>query len=103
MIGFRAVAQVCLVVAASLALVSSPPANAAVPDTFYAAIFDFFENNEKLVSVDPVTGALTPPGGGIADCCLVASGVSTLDPNGDRFFFIRNAVTGYSFPDGCDS
>jgi hypothetical protein len=93
MTGFRAVAHLCLVVVAALALAPSPPAGAAVPDTLYSVIFDFFENNEKLVSVDPVTGALTPPGGGIADCCLVASGVSTLDPNGDRFFFIGHSLT----------
>ena len=89
----RAAATLTLALGFLLAAGAPSPAGAAVPDTLWAAIFDFGENNEKLVSIDPATGALTPPGGGIGDCCLVASGVSALDPNGDRFFFIGHSLT----------
>lgn len=58
------------------------------PGTLYAVVFETATTTERLEVVDPGTGALMPAGGGIAGCCLVSSGVSALDPNGDVFYFV---------------
>ena len=61
----------------------------AASDTLYGVVFDNTGSvTEHLEVIDPVTGSLTPVGPGIAACCFVPSGVSTLDPVIDRFYFI---------------
>jgi hypothetical protein len=57
------------------------------PGTLYAVVFEVATTTERLVTVDPATGALTPVGAGVAGCCLVSSGVSAVDPNNDVFYF----------------
>jgi hypothetical protein len=66
----------------------------AAADTLYGVVFENTGSvTERLQTIGPVTGALTPVGGGIAGCCLVPSGVSTLDPVTDRFYFIGSYQT----------
>jgi hypothetical protein len=65
--------------------------------TLYAVVFDTGAAEERLVEIDPATGALTPVGAGIADCCLIPSGVSALDPAGGVFFFVGRRMS-----DGAD-
>ena len=79
----------CLVPALVLAgaMVGSGAARAA-DDTLYGVFFTTATTTEGLVVVDPVTGGVAPIGAGIAGCCLVSSGVSTLDAAGDVFFFV---------------
>ncbi|MGH9363162.1 MAG: DUF6923 family protein [Thermoanaerobaculia bacterium] len=57
------------------------------PGTLYAVVFEIATTTERLVEVNPATGALTPVGAGVAGCCLISSGVSAVDPNGDVFYF----------------
>jgi hypothetical protein len=57
------------------------------PGTLYAVFFDTATITEVLTEVDAATGTLTSIGAGVAGCCLVSSGVSALDPNGDVFYF----------------
>ena len=71
----------------AVAMVSSGAARAA-DDTLYGVFFTTATTTEGLVVVDPVTGAVAPVGAGIAGCCLVSSGVSTLDAEGDVFLFV---------------
>ena len=74
----------------TLVLAAGAPATA---DTLYGVIFENTGSvTERLETIDPVTGALTPLGS-IASCCLVPSGVSTLDPVADRFYFIGSYQT----------
>lgn len=63
------------------------------PGTLYGVVFDLLASQEKLVEIDPATGALTPVGAGIPNCCGISSGVSALDPNNDVFYFIGALMT----------
>jgi hypothetical protein len=54
----------------------------------YAMIYDSGASAEKLVTIDPATGTISALGSGITGCCMVPSGVSTIDPAGNRFYFI---------------
>jgi uncharacterized repeat protein (TIGR01451 family) len=58
------------------------------PGTLYGVIKDLGTDTEKLVIIDPSTGGLTPVGSGIADCCFIPSGVSSVDPDGNVFYFV---------------
>ena len=49
----------------------SLPAQVLTPGTLYALVFDSSISQERVVTVDPTTGALTPVGAGIPDCCLI--------------------------------
>jgi hypothetical protein len=59
-----------------------------VGDALYAMVYEHAGALEKLVVVDPTAGTLTTVGSGISGCCMVPSGVSTFDPNNDRFYFV---------------
>ncbi len=76
-------------------LAAAAPVSAA--GTLYGVFFDTAVSEETLFAVDPATGALTPPGAGIADCCFIASGVSSLDPDAGVFFFMGRRMS-----DGAD-
>jgi hypothetical protein len=41
------------------------------PGTLYALVYDVSTSQEQVVTVDPATGAITPVGSGIDDCCLI--------------------------------
>lgn len=85
-----------LLVAVGLALTSIAADGGAVlaSNTLYGVVFDNTGSvTEHLETINPVTGALTAVGAGIANCCLVPSGVSTLDPVMDRFYFIGSYQT----------
>jgi hypothetical protein len=56
--------------------------------TLYGVVFETATTTERLVTIDPTTGAVTPIGGGIAGCCGVPSGVSAIDAVGDVFYFV---------------
>ncbi len=58
------------------------------PGTLYGVIKDLGTDTEKLVIIDPTTGGLTPVGSGIASCCFIPSGVSSVDPDNDVFYFV---------------
>jgi hypothetical protein len=58
------------------------------PGTLYAVVFSTATTTESLVVIDPTTGTQTPEGAGVAGCCLVSSGVSAIDPNGDLLYFV---------------
>ena len=49
----------------------SLPAQVLTPGTLYALVFDLSISPERVATVDPTTGALTPVGAGIPDCCLI--------------------------------
>jgi hypothetical protein len=49
--------------------VSATPA--LTPGTLYALVYDLSLAQERVVTVDPETGVLTPVGDGIDDCCLI--------------------------------
>ena len=67
---------------------------ALASNTLYGVVFDNTGSvTEHLEVINPVTGALTPVGPGIASCCFVSSGVSTLDPVADRFYFVGTHQT----------
>jgi hypothetical protein len=46
-------------------------AQVLTPGTLYALVYDLSISQERVVTVDPATGALTPVGAGITDCCLI--------------------------------
>jgi hypothetical protein len=71
-----------------LPLLVAGAAPLAASDNLYAVIFDTLTDTEKLVIVDPATGSLTGVGTGIADCCFISSGVSSIDAAGDVFYFV---------------
>jgi uncharacterized protein DUF6923 len=58
------------------------------PGTLYGVFFDNATATEGLFEIDPATGGQTAVGGGVAGCCLISSGVSAIDPNGDVFYFV---------------
>src|ERR1044072_5105216 len=41
------------------------------PGTLYGLAYDFTADGQRVVTVDPVTGLLTPADGAIYDCCLI--------------------------------
>ncbi len=57
------------------------------PGTLYAVVRDTIGAAEELTTINPADGAAPQVGSDIASCCGVSSGVSGLDPIGDRFFF----------------
>jgi hypothetical protein len=74
-------------VAALLLAARSLPAAVLPPGTLYALVYDFSASEEKVVTVDPVTGAFTPVGSGIDDCCLIGGfPVFALDANTGSFY-----------------
>lgn len=58
------------------------------PGILYAVVRDTVNSDEDLLTVNPTTGAVAQVGSSIADCCGVSSGVSTVDPNGNLFYFL---------------
>jgi hypothetical protein len=78
--------QIWVVVAVTAMLISAGCTRG--PDTLYGVFWDNTASIEKLVAIDPSTGALTQVGAGITNCCFISSGVSTLDPDGDVFYFV---------------
>ena len=77
---------------AALLLVSSASLHAApvlTPGDLYALVYDFSVSKEKVVTVDPESGALTTIGSssGITDCCLIGGfPVYALDANTGGFY-----------------
>ncbi|MGH9361333.1 MAG: hypothetical protein ACRD2T_05400 [Thermoanaerobaculia bacterium] len=62
--------------------------------TLYALVFDFGLSQERVATIDPVTAAVTPIAGGIADCCTMGGfNVSALDPATDRFYVAGNLLS----------
>jgi len=84
--------QVWTVVVLVAAVVLAAGTVRAADDTLYGVAFDHATDVESLFEVDPLTGALTPLGSGIADCCFVSSGVSALDAAGDVFYFVGRTI-----------
>ncbi len=79
--------RLALVVAALPLLAGSLPAAVLDPGTLYALVYDFSVSKERVVTVDPVTGALTPIGDAIDDCCLIGGfPVFALDANTGGFY-----------------
>jgi uncharacterized repeat protein (TIGR01451 family) len=61
--------------------------------TLFGMVYDLGISKEKLVSIDPSTGALTAVGSPINGCCGVPSGVSTVDPNNGVFYFVGTLMS----------
>jgi hypothetical protein len=82
------VARRCALAVAALLLVStSLRAAVLTPGTLYALVYDFSVEQERVVTVDPATGAFTPIGDAIADCCLIGGfPVFALDANSGSFY-----------------
>ena len=82
------VARRCALAVAALLLVSaSLRAAVLTPGTLYGLVYDFSVNKERVVTVNPTTGALTPIGSSIADCCLIGGfPVYALDANTGGFY-----------------
>ena len=77
------------------------PAQVLTPGTLYALVYDFSISQERVVTVDPATGALTPVGGGIADCCGIGGfPVFALDASTGGFYaagFLQSDPPGSDF------
>jgi hypothetical protein len=99
------------VVGVLLLCAASLPATVLAPGTLYALVYDGSISQERVVTVDPATGTLTPIGAGIPDCCLIggfpvfaldadtggfyAAGLFQSDPPGSYFRLLGfDAVTG---------
>lgn len=84
------VRRCALAVAALLLVSASLRADALTPGTLYGLAFDFSagtDGQERLVTVNPATGALTKIGDAIDDCCLIGSfPVYALDAGLGRFY-----------------
>jgi hypothetical protein len=52
----------------------------------------YIDGVEYLVNVDPVTGSVTPIGGGWPGVKSVAAGLSALDPDGRQYFFVSGEL-----------
>ena len=65
----------------------------SVAGTLRGAAFDTTAMVERVVTIDPVTGALTQAGGDIADCCLFVQGETTLDPGAGRLYFFGSRMS----------
>ncbi len=78
------------VLAGAVLLLAAQAAPAAVltPGTLYALVYDYSIDKERVVTVDPSTGAFTPVvAGGIDDCCLIGPfPVYALDANTGGFY-----------------
>jgi DNA-binding beta-propeller fold protein YncE len=62
--------------------------------TLYVLAFDQAAMLERMLTIDPVSGALTPVGGLVADCCTVGGfDVSALDPASGRFYVAGNRLS----------
>jgi hypothetical protein len=62
--------------------------------TLYGLVFDFGLSQERVATIDPATGVVTPVGGGIADCCTIGGfNVSGLDPDSGRFYAAGNLLS----------
>ncbi len=62
--------------------------------TLYGLVFDLTASLERVVTVDPVTSAVTPVGGPVADCCTVGGfPVSVLDGTAGRFYIAGNRLS----------
>ena len=76
-----------LAVAAFLLVPTALPAAVLTPGTLYALVFDHGAGEETVVTIDPVTGALTPVGPGIPGCCLIGGfPVFALDAESGGFY-----------------
>jgi hypothetical protein len=60
--------------------------------TLYGLVFDFGTSQEKVVTIDPATAAITPVGAGVADCCTV-SNFSTLDADNGVLYIRGNRLS----------
>ncbi|HXT22281.1 MAG TPA: hypothetical protein VN811_02200 [Thermoanaerobaculia bacterium] len=79
--------RLAFVVAALLLSAGSLPATVLTPGTLYALVYDLSVNEERVVTVDPSTGAFTPVGSSIPDCCLIGGfPVYALDANTGGFY-----------------
>ncbi|HEV8238991.1 MAG TPA: hypothetical protein VGS57_06455 [Thermoanaerobaculia bacterium] len=87
----------CALAVAALLLVSgSLRATALTPGTLYGLVNDLSINKERVVTVDPASGALTPVAGGMDDCCLIGGfPVYALDANIGYFY-----AAGFRLSDG---
>ena len=104
--------RLAFVVAAVFLCAGSLPAAVLAPGTLYALVYDFSTDveMERVVTIDPATGLLSPIGDPIEDCCLVggfpvyaldantggfyAAGYLKSDSDGDRRLLGFDAVTG---------
>ena len=76
-----------LVLGVLLLCAGSLPATVLTPGTLYALVYDLSISQERVVTVDPATGAFTPVGGGIDDCCLIGGfPVYALDADTGGFY-----------------
>ena len=93
--------RLAFVVAALLLFAGSLPAQVLTPGTLYALVYDLSVNEERVVTVDPSTGALTSIGDSIADCCLIGGfPVYALDANTGGFYaagFLQSDGEGSDF------
>lgn len=91
------VARRCALAVAALLLVSaSLHAAALTPGTLYGLAYNFSDNQEKVVTVDPATGLLTTVGSSSEDCCLIGGfPVYALDATIGRFY-----AAGFRLSDG---
>src|SRR5262245_61588230 len=88
---------------AVLLLLAAPaaPATLLTPGTLYGLVYDVSTAQEQVVTVDPTTGAFTPIGSGIADCCLIGGfPVFALDAVTGSFYaagFLQSDAPGSDF------
>lgn len=90
-----------LVVGVLLLCAGSLPATVLTPGTLYALVYDLSTSQERVVTVDPATGTLTPVGDGIDDCCLIGGfPVFGLDADTGGFYaagFLQSDPPGSNF------
>jgi hypothetical protein len=90
-----------LAVGVLLLCAGSLPAQVLTPGTLYALVFDDSISQQRVVTVDPTTGALTPVGAGIPDCCLIGGfPVYALDAFTGGFYaagFLQSDAPGSDF------
>ena len=86
-------------VAVALAAILASTTVVTATDTLYGVFWDNTTSKEKLVVIDPSGGGLTQVGVDFTNCCWVSSGVSTLDPDGNVFYFVGKNYTPSGAPD----
>ncbi len=83
-----------LLLLAVLLPTASAKSAVVVPGTLYGLVFDNVAGMETVVTVDPLTGAVTPVGPGVPDCCTIGGfPVSVLNPDTGVMYVAGNLLS----------
>ncbi len=78
-----------VLLAAFISVLTVPQTTSSNASTaLFGVVFARDAQSEKLASIDPVSGAITPIGSGVANCCKLAGNGSALDPNNGVLYFV---------------